>query len=94
MDFRFKYRRGRKDPAEIKEEVRQERDLQTRVRGLAIGMSIPASLVAGPVGGYFLGRLLADWLHAGYWVPIMVILGTVSGLVMVIEMLVHLGKES
>jgi len=94
MDFRFKYRRRRKEPAEAQEEQRQERDLGLRMRGLAIGMSIPASLVAGPVGGYFIGRLMADWLHADYWVPVMVLLGTASGLYMVIEMLIKLGRNT
>ena len=94
MDFRFKYRRGRKEPAEAQEEQRQERDLRLRMRGLAIGMSIPASLIAGPVGGYYLGVLLKDWLHGDYWIPAMVILGMASALYMVIEMLIKLGKNT
>lgn len=93
MDFRFKYRRGRPRPEQARTEQERERDTLRRTRGLAIGMTIPMSLIAGPLGGYFIGTWLDHAFHTSYWVAVFVILGAIAGIKMVIDMLIKLGRE-
>ncbi len=63
------------------------------MRGVAIGLSIPMGMVAGPVGGWLIGSWLDSALGTGFWMITLVCLGTVSGIWMTIEMLMKLGKE-
>lgn len=93
MDFRFQYRRGRPKPEQVRSEREREKDKLRRTRGLAIGMTIPLSMIAGPLGGWFIGAWLDRTFHTSYWVAVFVILGAVAGIKMVIDMLVKLGRE-
>jgi F0F1-type ATP synthase assembly protein I len=93
VDFRFKYRRKPPDAAEQRAEERLDSDRVRRVRGLAIGLSIPLSLVAGPLAGWLAGGWLDRTLGTGYWTPVLIVLGTAAGLKMVIDMLIRLGQD-
>lgn len=93
MDFRFKYRRKRPADYELAEEARTERDLLKRMRGLAIGLSIPMTLIGGPVAGWLLGLWMDHLFSTSYWTIVMVVIGAVAGFVAMIEMLVKLGRE-
>lgn len=94
MDFRFQYRRRRSSPEEQQGEQRRESDVLLRTRGLAIGLSIPMSLAAGPLAGWLLGSWLDRTFHTGFWTLTLIVLGALAGLLMVIEMLIKLGKQS
>lgn len=49
-----------------------------------LGFIIPA----GAVGGYFVGWLLATWLHAGQWLAVVTaFLGVAGGIVEVLQLL-------
>jgi F0F1-type ATP synthase assembly protein I len=92
VDYRFKYKRYRPSPEEESEEQRVEHDAHRRMRGLAIGMSIPISLVGGPVGGWLLGNLLDGWLGTGWIMPTLLIAGTIAGFKLTIDMLKKLSE--
>ena len=94
MDYRFKYHRGRKAPEELQGEKKREADTLLRTRGLAIGLSIPMSLLSGPLAGWLLGSWLDRIFRTGYWTLTLILLGTVAGLKLVIDMLIKLGKQS
>jgi F0F1-type ATP synthase assembly protein I len=93
VDFRFKYRRKKPADHELADEARRERDQLKRMRGLAIGLSIPMTLVGGPVAGWLLGAWMDSLFSTSYWTIVMVVLGTVAGFVAMIEMLIKLGRE-
>ncbi|MCH7471471.1 AtpZ/AtpI family protein [bacterium] len=93
MDFRFKYRRGPVPKEQRKEEERIERDRLTRLRGLAIGISIPASMVSGPLLGWLAGSWLDRALGTGFWMITLVLLGTAAGLKVTFDMLIRLGRQ-
>ena len=93
VDYRFKYRRTRAEPHESAEEERVERDRLKRMRGLAIGVSIPMTLVAGPLVGWLVGSWLDRMLGTGYWMVILIVLGTAAGFVAMIEALIVLGRQ-
>jgi F0F1-type ATP synthase assembly protein I len=93
VDFRFKYRRHRAEPHELANKERIARDRLTRMRGLAIGMSIPLTLVAGPLVGWLAGSWLDRLLGTSYWLIALIVVGTVAGFVAMIEALVVLGRE-
>lgn len=46
---------------------RDERDLYRTLRQVGIFTAIPMILVAGPLVGFFLGRLLDAQLHSAPW---------------------------
>ena len=92
MDYRFQFRRTKPAPEELSEQARIETDRVRRMRGLSYGMAIPISLLAGPIGGYFLGEMLDHHFHNEIWVPLLIVLGTAAGFKMVIDMLIRLGK--
>lgn len=93
MDFRFKFRRKRPEEGELRGEQRQEADRRKRMRGLALGFSIPMTLIAGPLLGWLIGAWLDRLLGTGHWLIVMIVLGTVAGFVGMIEALVILGRE-
>jgi F0F1-type ATP synthase assembly protein I len=93
VDYRFQFRRTRVPPEQQQEQLRKEQDTAQRMRGLAFGMVIPMSLVAGPLGGYFLGEWMDRSFHTQYWMPVLIILGMIAGIKMVIDMLVKLGRQ-
>lgn len=92
MDFRFKFRRHRAEKHEVANEQRIERDRVSRMRGLAVGMSIPMTLIAGPLLGWLAGAWLDGYLGTSYWTAVLIILGTIAGFIGMIEMLVLLGR--
>lgn len=94
MDFRFKYDRKKPAEHELAEQARAEHDRLKRMRGLAIGLSIPMTLIGGPVAGWLLGVWMDSLFGTTYWMIVMVVLGAVAGFVAMIEMLVKLGRES
>lgn len=94
MDFRFRYRRGRPVKEELERERREEKDASLRAKQLAIGLSIPFSLLSGPIGGYFLGQWLDERLNTSYWMPVMIMIGLAAGFKMVLDQLAYLGKSS
>ena len=93
MDYRFKF--DRKKPAEHERtnHEREERDRFKRMRGLAIGLSIPMTLIGGPVAGWLIGSWLDHALGTGFWMVVMIVLGTAAGFCAMIEMLIKLGRE-
>lgn len=93
VDFRFKYRRQRPAKEELAREVKEERDVNLRARQLAIGLSIPASLISGPLFGYFTGKWLDDHFHTGFWMITMIFLGLAGGFKMVFDQITRLGKS-
>jgi F0F1-type ATP synthase assembly protein I len=92
VDYRFKYDRKRPSPERRAEEERIERDRLKRMRGLAIGWSIPFTLAGGPVAGWLLGMALDYGLGTAYWIPVLVIIGTIAGLVASVQLLIQLGR--
>ncbi len=93
MDFRFKYRRHKPGPHEQAEAARQEREVLHQGRSLAMGLAIPMSLAAGPVSGWLIGDWL-DQLFGTSWIMLtMIILGTVAGFKLAIDMLLKLSKS-
>ena len=92
MDYRFQYRRKKPQPEELSERARVESDRARRMRGLSYGMAIPISLLAGPIGGYFLGDMIDRHFHTQWGVPVLIVLGTAAGFKMVIDMLIRLGR--
>lgn len=93
MDFRIQYNRKRSEPHEIRNEQRAERDRFKRMRGLAVGLSIPSLLVAGPLVGWLIGTWLDNRLGTAYWMVILIIAGTLAGFKAMIDMLIKLGRE-
>ena len=93
MDFRFKFKRSKPTPEERRREERERRDTHKRMRGLAVGLSIPISLVAGPLGGWLIGSWLDSILGTSYWMLVLIILGTVAGFKLVVDLLARLGSE-
>ena len=92
VDFRFIFRRKRPDEHEQVEEARQERETVRRMRGMAMGLSIPMSLAAGPIGGWLLGDWLDKLLGTAWIMPTLAILGTLAGFKLAIDMLVKLSR--
>ena len=93
MDFRFEYRRKPPEEHELRGDQRVEADRVKRMRGLALGISIPMTLVAGPLLGWLLGAWLDRLLGTGYWLVVMIVLGTIGGFVAMIEALIMLGRQ-
>ena len=93
MDFKFRYDRKPRKENELRDERRQESDLKKRMRGLAVGLSIPSTMIAGPLLGWFIGNWLDNRLGTGYWMVVLIIIGTVAGFKVMIDMLVKLGRE-
>lgn len=93
MKFHFQFNRKRPDKHERANQRREERDLNKRMRGLSIGLSIPMTLVGGPVAGWLIGSWLDHLLGTGFWMVAMIVIGTVAGFMAMIEMLVKLGRE-
>jgi F0F1-type ATP synthase assembly protein I len=93
VDYRFAYRRKKPGEHELAEEQRQERETVRRMRGLAIGLSIPMFLAAGPLGGWIIGALLDKWLGTSWLMPTLIILSTIAGFKMAIDMLLRLNKS-
>lgn len=93
MDYRFKFSRKPPDEHEERAEQRTVSETKRRMRGLAIGMSIPASLVAGPVAGWLVGGWLDHHFGTGYWLIVLILLFTVASIYTVIELLISLGRE-
>lgn len=92
MDFRFKYDREPPDEHVKRGEDRRQTDTTRRVRGLAIGLSIPMMLVSGPIAGWIVGGWLDHKLGTGYWLAVLILLFTAASIYMVIELLTHLGR--
>lgn len=92
MDFRIKYRRGRRAPEEARAAEQRERDAALRARGLAYGLSIPISMAAGPLAGWWAGAALDSALGTSYWTPVLIVIGTAAGLKLVVDMVVRLGR--
>lgn len=93
MDYRIKYRRKKPDEHEAKEEARRERDIVRQGRSLAMGLAIPMSLAAGPIGGWLIGEWL-DKLFGTSWIMItLIILGTVAGFKLAIDMLLKISRS-
>lgn len=93
MEHRFTYRRKKPSPEEQAEERRQERETVRRMRGMAIGLSIPMFLAAGPLGGWLIGALLDQWLGTSWIMPVLIIASTIAGFKMAIDMLLLLNKS-
>jgi len=93
VDFRFKYSRTPPDEHEKRGEERRQTDTTRRIRGLAVGLSIPMSLVAGPVAGWLIGGWLDRELGTGYWMTVLILLCTAASIFMVIELLAQLGRD-
>ncbi len=92
MDHRFTFRRKRPDEHESRREQRENSEVLRRGRGLAIGMSIPLTMLAGPIGGWFLGNWL-DSLFGTGWIGLTLLLaGTVAGFKLAIDMLTKLNR--
>lgn len=93
MDYRFKYDRKPPDEHERRSEDRRQGDTARRMRGLAIGLSIPFSLVAGPIAGWLIGTWLDQRLGTQYWLIVLILLCTAASIYMVIELLARLGRD-
>ncbi len=93
MDYRFKYDRKPPSDEQRRGEERRQSDTSRRMRGLAIGLSIPFSLVAGPVAGWLLGSWLDQRLDTQYWLIVLILLFTAASIYMVIELLAQLGRD-
>jgi F0F1-type ATP synthase assembly protein I len=94
VDYRFQYRRHKPAPEELEGQKRREKDALIRARGLAIGLSIPMSLAAGPLGGWLLGSWLDRLFHTGFLTLTLILLGTVAGLKMTVDMLAKLSRDA
>ncbi|MCC7477148.1 AtpZ/AtpI family protein [bacterium] len=95
MDFRFKYSRhpdSEQERLKKRNDARQEADRVKRMRGLAYGLSIPMTLAAGPVGGWLIGSWLDRSLGTGFWMIVLILVGTLAGLVSTIRMLSRLNS--
>jgi F0F1-type ATP synthase assembly protein I len=92
MDFKFKYRRGRPVPAELKREEAEAAEDTLRARGMALGLSIPAYFISGIGGSYFLGRWLDGRFQTNYWLIVCLLLGIVGSFALVIMQLTRIGK--
>lgn len=90
MDFRFRYRRGRSAPEVLAREEREERDQTLSARRLAIGLSIPAALLSGPLVGWAVGHWLDARFGTNFWMPLFILLGLVGSLKMVVDQLLRL----
>lgn len=90
MDFRFKYRREKAVPEEAAREAREARDQTLAARRLAIGLSIPAALVSGPLVGWAIGQWLDARFGTALWMPLCILLGLVGSLKMVVDQLLRL----
>jgi F0F1-type ATP synthase assembly protein I len=93
MDFRFKYNRRRPSPAEEAREEREEVDLVRRTRGLAVGTTIPFALASGPLFGWLVGGWLDKHYGTHFWLVTLILLGTVAGLTMTVQLLTRLNSE-
>jgi F0F1-type ATP synthase assembly protein I len=93
VDFRFRYDRHRRPPEYKVDTQRREQDTQLRMRGLAIGLTIPTALAGGPLGGWLLGSWIDRLAGTHIWMPILTIGGTLAGLASVLEMLIKLGRQ-
>jgi hypothetical protein len=93
VDHRFTYRRKRPSPEELAEEQRCDREVVRQGRGLAMGLAIPMALASGPLGGWLIGAALDKWLGIAWLMPAMIILGTIAGFKLMIDMLVRLNKS-
>jgi len=93
VDFRFKFRRQRAKEHEQANEQRIERDRVSRMHGLAVGLSIPMTLIAGPLLGWLAGAWLDRALSTSHWTMMLIVLGTIAGFIAMIEMLVLLGRR-
>jgi F0F1-type ATP synthase assembly protein I len=94
VDFRFKYRRHKPVKEELAREQRETQDSTLRARQLALGLSIPFSLLSGPIGGFFLGQWLDQRFHTAYWMPVMILLGLATGFKMVFDQINALNKRN
>jgi F0F1-type ATP synthase assembly protein I len=92
MDFRFKYRRHKPAREELQREAKEVKDSTLRARQLALGLSIPFSLLSGPVGGYFLGHWMDERFNTSYWMPVMIMLGLATGFKMVFDQINALNR--
>jgi len=70
-----------------------ERDRVKRARALGIGLSIPMTLIGGPLLGWLAGTWLDAKLNTNYWMIILVVLGTAAGFKAMIDMLIKLGRD-
>jgi len=96
MDFRFKYRRHPASRHEATREERQEQEVERRSQGLAVGMGIPFTLAGGPITGWLAGAGIDKLVHtqgSHLWTIILILLGTVAGLVMTVELLSKLNRQ-
>jgi len=67
--------------------------MRKRMRSMAVGLSVPATLVSGPVAGWLIGTWLDNRLGTGYWMVVLIIIGTIAGFKLMIDMLIKLGRE-
>lgn len=93
MDYKFKYDRDRPDEAKQRGMQREQKETTRRMRGMAIGLSIPASMVAGPIAGWLVGGWLDNHFGTGFWMITLILLFTAASIYTVIEMLALLGRN-
>jgi F0F1-type ATP synthase assembly protein I len=93
MDFKFRYNRRPQSAEAAAQEQRLEADREKRMQGLAMGLTIPTTLLGGVVGGWLLGSLLDRWQGTTFWMPTLIILGTVAGMSTTILLLSRLNKK-
>jgi F0F1-type ATP synthase assembly protein I len=96
MDFRFKYRRH--PDASVTPEVEQREDVlgeetERRVQGLALGLSIPSTLLGSVVAGWLLGSWLDRLLHTSFLIIVFILIGTAAGLTMTVRLLGNLNSK-
>lgn len=95
MDFKIRYDKHPDAPktrARRAREARESADTSLRMRGLAYGFSIPATLASGPVCGWLIGRALDAHYHTGFWMLTLILLGTVASLSMTVQLLLKLSR--
>lgn len=92
VDPRFKYRRHKPSDQEIKREQQSEQDRLRRVKSVSYAFVIPAYLVSGTVAGWLAGGWLDERYQTAFWLPTLVVLGTVASFVMVIRLMASLNN--
>jgi len=93
MDFRFKYNRKPPTPEQVANEEKQENEVERRAKGLAYGLSIPATLLGSVFSGWLLGAWLDEVFHTQFLLIVFILIGTAAGLSMTVRLLSRLNNS-